>query len=445
MRKYISPQISESTWKLLGESATYASPKSILHSGDALKVLRGLPDRCIHTSLSSPPYWNVRDYEHHEQLGLEETVDEYVEKIVAVYREVRRVLVKGGTAWLNVGDAYVGAVTKNAPKPWIRNKQLAMVPWRLAIALQEDGWWIRNSVVWHKPNAMPSSTRDRLTNTWEPVFLLTNDEQYYFNLDSIRVPHKTDDAVERKRAERGGTSGKAVGKPNLREWLNSPRHRVNIEGLKIVRRRPNEPQAIELAAYLRAAMENSGESIDSIAKKLKLPFERTRHYFRLDEIGSRLPPEEVWPQLKSILHLDDRFDEMMRIEVGDNVIRNHPLGRNPGDMMQVALNGGSQTHFATMPLNLASNLLKATLPSGGICLDPFMGSGTTGRAALNLGSRFVGIDVRFDYQSEFVSGVAKEAVSLVRERMKRYRAKKSKAVRVSAPVARSVSRHLGVA
>src|SRR5262249_35732506 len=161
-------------------------------------------------------------------------------------------------------------------------------------ALQEDGWWLRNVTVWQKPNAMPSSVRDRLTNTWEPVFLLTRSERYFFDLDRIRVPHVTTDEVERRRAEKGRNNGKAKGQGDLRRWLNSPRHRATIDGLKTVRRRPNAPRATELAAYLRSHLERSGKSIRWVAEELDQPFERTRHYFRTDEIGARLPPEETW-------------------------------------------------------------------------------------------------------------------------------------------------------
>jgi DNA modification methylase len=393
-------------WGRICSAADLSSARYALLHGDARTALAKVPDRCIDTCLTSPPYWGARDYERADQMGLEPTLEEYVQNMVEVFREIRRILVDEGTAWLNVGDCYFhGAGTVNGkppPKGWKRNKQLCLAPFRLVFALQEDGWWVRNAVVWHKPNAMPASVRDRLTTTWEPVFLLAKGERYFFDLDAIRVPHQTDDAVERKRAERGTANGKAKGKDDLRPWLNSPRHRATIEGLREIRRRPNAPDCVELAAYLRAAAERKGVDIHWVAAQLELPFERTRHYFRTDRMGSRLPPEEVWEQLKTLLDLGTEFDDAMEVEVGDNVFRNHPKGRNPGDMVSIALSGASQDHFATMPMGLAEWALKATLPQGGICLDPFMGPGTTGIAALHLGGRFVGVDVREDFLSRFV-------------------------------------------
>jgi DNA modification methylase len=386
-------------WDQIKKKAYLKGDRYALFKGDAAKALCKIPDSSVNTCLTSPPYWSVRDYEAKEQIGLEDSVEAYVEKIVAVFREVKRTLTNDGTAWLNIGDCYINGAKAGDPA-WKRNKQLALVPFRVAIALENDGWWVRNTVVWNKPNAMPSSTSDRLTNAWEPIFLLAKSDRYFFNLDSVRVPHKTEDHIERRRAADGNAAGKAKGREELRRWLNSPRHRATIDGLKEVRRRPNAPQATELAAYLRAAADKKGIAVKDVATVLGQPFERVRHYFRTDEIGARRPPEETWSTLKALLSLDDRYDEAMSIEVGDNVFRNHPNGRNPGDVQSFPLTGGASDtkgHFALMPSSLANWCLQASLPPGGVCLDPFMGAGTTGLAALAMGGRAVGVDVRPDY------------------------------------------------
>ena len=386
-------------WKQIQKKATLKGDRYALLKGDAAKVLRKIPDSVINTCLTSPPYWSVRDYESDEQIGLEDSVEEYVDQIVKVFREVKRTLTNDGTAWLNIGDCYVNGAKAGDPS-WKRNKQLALVPFRVAIAFENDGWLVRNTVVWNKPNAMPSSASDRLANAWEPVFLLAKSDRYFFDLDAIRVPHKTEDHIERRRAIDGNAEGKAKGKDELRRWLNSPRHRATIDGLKEVRRRPNAPHATQLAAYLKAAAEKKGVSVKEVASVLNQPFERVRHYFRTDEIGARRPPEETWGTLKELLSLDSRYDEAMAIEVGDNVFRNHPNGRNPGDVQSFSLTGGASDakgHFALMPPSLADWCLRASLPPGGICLDPFLGAGTTGLAALALGGSIVGADVREDY------------------------------------------------
>jgi DNA modification methylase len=393
-------------WASIRASAVVSSGQYALFCGDSQEALRSIPNQSVDTCVTSPPYWRARDYGTSKQLGLEHEVDDYVARLVAIFQQVRRVLKDCGTAWLNIGDCYFngcGTVNGRPPaKGWKRNKQLALVPFRVALALEEDGWWIRNVAVWHKPNAMPSSVKDRLTNTWEPVFLLAKSADYYFDLDAIRVPHQTDDSIERRRAENGHNNGKAKGKSELRRWLNSPRHRVTIDGLKEVRRRPGAPRSTTLAAYLQSALEKKGVTIGWVAEKLGLPFERTRHYFRTDAIGSRLPPEETWHRLKGLLDLGPEYDDAMTVELGDNVFRNHPKGKNPGDMTSIASSGASQEHFATMPVPLAEWALKATLPTNGVCLDPFMGTGATGIAAMKMGGRFVGIDVQKSFLSQFV-------------------------------------------
>jgi DNA modification methylase len=407
---------TRASWEAIRSAADVESSGYALFRGDAADRLRDIPTGSVDTCLTSPPYWQARDYHHESQVGLEADLDEYVTRLLNVFRGVKRVLRPEGTAWLNIGDTYlhgVGTVDGKPPsRGWKRNKQLCLVPYRVALALQEDGWWVRNVMVWHKPNAMPASVADRLTNVWEPVFLLTRSERYDFDLDSIRVPHVTDDDAERKRACNGGSNGKARQDPELRRWLNSPRHRATIQGLAEVRRRPNAPDATELAAYLRRALEAKHVSLQWVADQLGEPFERTRHYFRTDMIGSRLPPEETWTKLKAILGLDSQYDAAMAVEVGDNVFRNHPMGRNPGDVQSISLSRGSEFHFAMMPRKLADWVLRATLPEGGVCLDPFMGPGTTGLSTICLGGKFIGIDIRRDYLQAFVRA-AKEAVPLL--------------------------------
>lgn len=388
--------VEDRIWGEVRKKALVSNDRVALVHGDAESRLAALPSGCVNTVVTSPPYWNVRDYGLKDQIGSEDLSD-YVRRLVGVFDEVKRILVPGGSAWLNLGDTYFNeTVTKDGVPPargWQRSKQLSLVPFRVAIALEDAGWWVRNVVVWRKTNAMPSSVRDRLTNTWEPFFLLTNSDHYYFNLDAIRVAHSTDDAVERRRAEDGLNRGKAQGKEDLRKWLSSPRHRATIDGLQEVTRRPNAPDPVELAGYLRAALEKKRMTIKWVAEQINQPFERTRHYFRTDRIGSRLPPPETWEVLSDLLNLDGTFDDSMAVETDVNVFKNHPKGRNPGDVIDLPNARGSVAHFAMMPQELAYWALRATLPPGGVVLDPFAGTGTTGAVALDAGGRFIGLDL----------------------------------------------------
>lgn len=145
--------------------------------GDALSVLKKLPPGGVHCVVTSPPYWGLRDYGHGEQLGREDSPAGYVAQMVAVFREVRRVLRDDGTLWLNLGDTY-------------RNSQLCGIPWQTAFALRDDGWRLRSDVIWHKPNPMPSSVRDRCTTGHEYVFMLAKSQRYFFDAYAIREPQE---------------------------------------------------------------------------------------------------------------------------------------------------------------------------------------------------------------------------------------------------------------
>ena len=167
----------------------------MIHVGDCLEVLRGMDSASVQTCVTSPPYWGLRDYGVEGQLGLEKTPDEYVAKMVDVFREVRRVLRDDGTLWLNLGDSYsarsgTGYTQMATTAPGLKTKDLIGIPWRVAFALQADGWYLRQDIIWHKPNPMPESVRDRCTKAHEYIFLMSKSERYYFDSDSIRQPHK---------------------------------------------------------------------------------------------------------------------------------------------------------------------------------------------------------------------------------------------------------------
>ena len=143
--------------------------------GDAVERLRELPDGSVRTCVTSPPYWGLRDYGNDGQLGLEATPQEFVENLCKVFDEVWRVLADDGTLWVNLGDSYA-------------NKSLAGVPWRFAFAMQDRGWYLRQDIIWAKPNPMPESVTDRCTKSHEYVFLLTKNPRYYFDNEAIKEP-----------------------------------------------------------------------------------------------------------------------------------------------------------------------------------------------------------------------------------------------------------------
>lgn len=177
---------------------------STLFAGDALTVLRRLPTESVRCIVTSPPYWGLRDYGIEEQIGLEQTMQQFLHRLVAIFAEARRVLTNDGTLWLNIGDGYTSgnrgyrapdkknparAMTTRPDTPdGLKSKDLIGIPWRLAFALQEDGWYLRSDIVWNKPNAMPESVKDRPVRSHEYLFMFTKSERYLYHWEDMREP-----------------------------------------------------------------------------------------------------------------------------------------------------------------------------------------------------------------------------------------------------------------
>jgi site-specific DNA-methyltransferase (adenine-specific) len=179
--------------------------ESILYEGDAHAVLQRLPSNSVQCAVTSPPYWGLRDYNNSDQIGLEQTLPQFIGKLRTVFTELRRVLRDDGVFWLNIGDGYTSGnrgwrapdkknparamgVRPDTPEG-LKPKDLLGIPWRVAFALQEDGWYLRADIVWNKPNAMPESVKDRPTRAHEYIFMFTKDERYFYDRKAILEPN----------------------------------------------------------------------------------------------------------------------------------------------------------------------------------------------------------------------------------------------------------------
>ena len=191
------------------EMARFFTPdaiESLIAMGDSRRLLARMPGGIFQTCVTSPPYWSLRDYNIDGQIGLESSIDDYVKSLVTVFSEVRRTLREDGTLWLNIGDSYtsggrtwrapdkknpVRAMNVRPPTPdGLKPKDLIGVPWRLAFALQADGWYLRTDLVWNKPNCQPESVKDRPTRSHEYVFLFSKSERYVYNYEAVRGPNE---------------------------------------------------------------------------------------------------------------------------------------------------------------------------------------------------------------------------------------------------------------
>lgn len=304
--------------------------------GDALERLRELPAESVDTCVTSPPYYNLRDYGEPGQIGTEETPEEYIAKLVEVFREVRRILRPQGTMWVNIGDSYAtssgpqpptntrnsnGHTKKSVPEGYKR-KDLIGVPWMLAFALRADGWYLRQDIVWNKTNPMPESVRDRCTKSHEYIFLLSKSPKYYFDAAAISEPI-------------AGSSTK--------------RYLQNIEQQRGSDRQPGKTNGTMKAALPRFGGNKYGE---------------------------------------------DGRDET-RTKSGKIYIPT--LRRNKRSVWSVSTAGFRGAHFATFPEKLVEPCILAGCPEAGTVLDPFTGSGTTGVVAKRLGRNFVGCEINPEY------------------------------------------------
>jgi DNA modification methylase len=328
--------------------------------GDCIDMMRTLPDQSVQCCVTSPPYFGLRDYGIDGQIGLEQTPSEFIARLVDVFREVRRVLRDDGTAWVNMGDSYAGswgahgrddmgvgvstisqrqvmasqrkakATTHAEYKP----KDLMGMPWRLAFALQDDGWYLRQDIIWHKPNPMPESTRDRCTKAHEYIFLLSKSRRYHCDMQEIREP---------------------AAPASVLRWSQDVESQLGSE------RSPGKT--------------NGPMKAVGGARSKRDSFQRE---------GSKR--EEAIPGQNKGTHRPDRAESDWDLNT-----------RNKRSVWTVPTQGFKGAHFATFPPDLIRPCILAGAPRGGIVIDPFGGAGTTAVVAMQEGRKSVLCELNPDY------------------------------------------------
>lgn len=382
-------------------------------TGDCITHMNDMEESSVDVIITSPPYFQQRDYGSPEQIGRETEVDDYIKTMTTWSRACHRVLKNTGSFFLNIGDKY-------------EKKGLLMIPERLCIAMISVGWVLRNKIVWHKPNHMPSSVKDRFCSAWEPVYFFVKDSHkyynydYYCNLDSLREATTTESKIPfprfltlseypevKPKIDEFNSSKKTGGKfkdAGINKGASpGARQQSDLSYSRMRKHSFTEEQELQVHGYLKAQAKDRNIS----AKRLDELFQtksKAGHWLRLDN-GRSLPSSENYIRLKEILQLDERFDVWMLEEhYVLQSVQNNPNGKTPEDVWSIPLkHERGVEHFAVYPIELPTRIMKAFCPPGGVVLDPFAGSGTTGIAAKSLGHRCILIELN----PEFVKVIRK--------------------------------------
>ena len=351
---------------------------NIIHNHNVKITPWPIPDQSIDCIVTSPPYWALRNYGHKDQIGMEKTPEEYVKLMVDVFAEAWRVLKNEGTLWLNLGDTYYGGKGTNGasveysgagstlnkkallttkpnesrpqdmPVPGLKPKDLVGIPWMVAFALRSAGWYLRQDIIWHKPNPMPESVTDRCTKAHEYVFLLTKSRKYYYDHGAIMQDVKLS-SIERLSQ-------------NVSEQAGSDRVPGKLNGT------------------MKAAASWNGSSFDSGKTGL---MKDTRGMRKSGNLERKPSTERGVPE-----------------GTGKNQCASVPwegAKANKRSVWTVPTKPFSEAHFATFPEELIIDCIKAGCPPEGVVLDPFMGAGTTALAALGQGRKYIGLELNSEY------------------------------------------------
>ena len=302
---------------------------------DILKATHDLKNNSIKCVITSPPYYKARNYGNTDQIGLEETPEKYVESLVNVFEGLKTKITSDGNLFVNLGDKYD------------KNKSLMLIPTLFAIKMIENGWILRNKIIWYKPNHQPSPVKDRLTNTYEEIFHFTKQRKYYYDLDSIRIPIKLDEKDGEKVLER---------------------FKGRIEQSELT----EDQKSLATEELIRLHKEN-----------------RINKDARLKISGSHKP------LFGGDTNLSGRAKELET--KGFYFHCNNPKGKNLGDLLSVNIKSHKGIHEAIFPEELVIPLIKVGSGEGDIVLDPFAGTGTTCRVAEELGRVGIGVELNSEY------------------------------------------------
>lgn len=323
------------------------SIEPLLLCGDALEILKELPDQSVDCCMTSPPYWNMREYAA-GGIGLESTYRLFIDELLQIINEVKRVLKDSGSFWLNIGDTY-------------SNKRLLGIPWRVAIKMIDDqGWVLRNEVIWHKVKGGPDNAKDKLGNVHEQIFhFVKKSTGYYYNVDAIRKPPAKTKMLNGGIVSATGVSGIRYKRQiELSTVLGIKEKKAALEALENILGQMQLGEIADFRMVIRGTQRSTHSDSSRLSGRAKELEQKGYYFLKYHKNGSK--PRDVWEIL-------------------------------PEDTQKRKL------HYAAYPEELCRIPILATCPPDGIVLDPFLGTGTTCIVANKLGKKSIGIDISREY------------------------------------------------
>jgi len=404
-----------------------------IHCGDVMDLMIELENNSIDFSITSPPYWGLRDYGVEGQIGLEEHPNQYIQKMSKLFLHLKHALKKTGSFYLNMGDTYFGAILperlrareqfKGIKSNWLQPKQLMLIPSRLAIAMQEDGWILRNDIIWHKPNSMPSSVKDRLNTTFEHLFHFVKSKKYYYDLDSIREAHS--DIRDYKRhapfnyrvrlAQQGRSDDYMInasfketevayrmGIRQDKQYEGKGASQNTIKSFDPKGKNPGDVYGTGKSWHSHKDDLALGQRKDGGAEvRLTHPLGKNPGDTILERGGKGGIETVEGDWLNSICqHCGRTMRRHYGLQSGKTrFIPCDSKGRNPGDFFSINTQPFPEAHFAVYPVALCEKPIKSSCPDEGICLDPFAGVGSTWIALKKYKpkAKFIGFELKKEY------------------------------------------------
>ena len=352
-----------------------------IYNEDCLVTMSKMKDNFVQTIITSPPYFNLRDYGKENQIGIENTYQEYLDNLLKVFTSAHRVLKNDGILFVNIGDTYASKNIGN-----LKRKTLIGIPDRLKIMLIDSGWICRNDIIWHKPNAIPSSAKDRFVNDYERVFMFVKNEKYKFNTQYEERKTKVSSKTNKRQKTKYFSDEQ---EKQVRQGMNKKR------GLKLLEKRNNLPIHSFFVDFLRS--KTTAKELFSNVDGIKLS--TIEHWFRKDIGGFSYPKLKDWNKVKDFIN--DWSNDFHNIDLGlstidyeyDDINKNADKGRIKRSVWSINTKPSKEKHFAVYPTELIKTPILCSTEKNDLIYDCFMGSGTTALVCNQLNRNYIGSEI----------------------------------------------------